>query len=155
MKFVDHQRLECVRQRVDIVHPSAPIQHVVDRDDEASEDDETKNDDSCGYHGLRKRSRGGSDGSEHHGHGQRAEEGREEVEEECARLASEIGHKVQCQVENDRVADLVRKITEHRGDGFGRWVVESVTGVFLDDRSLGVQRQDLKQYGQFSSYPPM
>lgn len=60
------------------------------------------------------------------------------------RFTSEIGHKVQGQAEDDTVDDLVRNIGKSRGDGFGGRVVEGVTGVLLDDASLGVEDKDLQ-----------
>ena len=54
MELVDHERLESVRKRIDIIHPAAPTQHVIDGDNETSEDDETENENSGRYHGLRE-----------------------------------------------------------------------------------------------------
>ena len=53
VELVDHEGLETVGERVDVVDPTAPPQHVVNRDDEAGKDDQGEDDKGCGHHSLR------------------------------------------------------------------------------------------------------
>lgn len=54
------------------------------------------------------------------------------------RLSSQVGHKVQHQVEQYGIAHLVRNIREHRSDSLGGGMVKGILGVLIDDRALSV-----------------
>lgn len=52
IEFVDHQTLEGVPDRVDVVDPAEPYHHAASRDGEASVDDEGQNENGGGSHSL-------------------------------------------------------------------------------------------------------
>lgn len=81
------------------------------------------------YQGPRDR----CDETEQHRHGQRERECDQDVEEECSWLTPQIRQEIQGEVEGNGVGDLVRHIREHRCDGFGGGMVESISAVLLDD----------------------
>ena len=81
---------------------------------------------------------------EHHGHAEDAGE-REEVEsKERSGSSSEIGEEVHGDVEEDRCQELVGKIAYHRGRCHTEWMVKSVLRLLFDDRTLGIQSEDLR-----------
>lgn len=148
MEFVDHERLEGIGQGIDVVDPAAPSRHVIDGDDETSEDDQGENDGGGGNHGLRERSCGAGNCPEDHGHDQDSEEREQQEKEESARFPTQIRHEVQGQVEDEGVGNLVWQIAQHRGDGFSRWVVKSVGLVFFDNGTLRVESENFESTGE-------
>jgi len=78
-----------------------------------------------------------------HGHGKGGQEADKEEEEKVSGFSPQIGHKVDDQVEENSVGDLVRHVGKHRGKRLGRGVVKGITFVFLDDRTLCVERENL------------
>lgn len=81
VELVDHQCLEGVCDRVDVVDPSRPAKHVGCWNGETGVHDETEDDDCGGSQRLDKSSRSSSDGSEEHRHHKSSEE-TDQVEEE-------------------------------------------------------------------------
>lgn len=145
MKLVDHQAFKTVGNRVKIIDPSSPAAHVLDIDRKTSVDDQGKDHDSCGRKSLGQGPTKAGDRSEEHGHNHSKAETDEHEEEiwPCVnrqlcshsdigwklltRLSSQVGHKVQRQVEADAVKNLIRDIRKGRRNSFGRRMVEGVS----------------------------
>ena len=75
--------------------------HISDWNREASVDNQSQNKHRCRRHSLRKSTRQCTNRSEDHGHSQYTGEGEEVEGEKSGRRSSEIGHKVQCKVEEN------------------------------------------------------
>lgn len=86
-----------------------------------------------------------SDGAQDHGHGKRAGEGKEEVDEEVAGRVAQADHEVEGDVEGQGRKDFRGKIADDGRHCLGKGVVEGVTGMFLDDGALSVEGEDLRE----------
>src|ERR1700744_6507115 len=143
MELVDHKRLETVRNRVNVVHPSRPTQHVASRNGEAGVDNQTQDQDGGGHQSLRQRARGGSNGSEDHGHGQGGHYGEEKERKEGTGSPAKTGHEVERDVESDGVEELVWHVTQHARYCFSKRVVHGVASLLFDNWTLRIEGQNL------------
>ena len=92
--LVDHQALEGVCHRIEIVDPPEPRMHIADWHSKTGVNDQGKNEDRRWSHGLCLTPGKSSNRSEHHGHSQNAGEGEEVESIERSRSSSEMCHEV-------------------------------------------------------------
>ena len=81
--------------------------HVPRWNSESGVHNQGENKDRGGGHSLRKTSRQRGNTAEDHGHSQNAHENEQEEDEEVAGFATQIGHEVEDEVEEDGRYDLV------------------------------------------------
>ncbi|KAI6753414.1 hypothetical protein HG531_005583 [Fusarium graminearum] len=90
VELVDNNSLESIGNRVNVVKPLAPSEHVTLGNDETSKDDEIQNEDSGGDKSLEETARSGGDGTEDHGHDQNNNKGHQDEKEESSWFSFQV-----------------------------------------------------------------
>ena len=80
--------------------------------------------------------RHGTHGSVYYRPIEKTHQSKEVISEKGARRTPEIAQEVERKVENERKDKLVRQITDERGSGFSKGMVEAKLDMLLDDGTI-------------------
>ncbi|KAI6748141.1 hypothetical protein HG531_008683 [Fusarium graminearum] len=86
----------------------------------------------------------GCDESKKHGEIQRRHERYQKEEEVVSSVPAKVAHKVHGRVHHDGIEDLVWQINQHGRKSLCTRMVQSITGVLLDNVALGVECHNLQ-----------
>ncbi|KAH3662466.1 hypothetical protein OGAPHI_005718 [Ogataea philodendri] len=113
VELVSHQSLERVSDWIQIVDPTRPSVHVLDRDSKTCVQNQTTNHKHGWCHGLRKSPETRSKRSHHMRQHKSTGEVHQQVEEERTRISAEVDHEIENQVEACTDQHLIRSLNDN------------------------------------------
>ncbi|KAH3676731.1 hypothetical protein OGATHE_001221 [Ogataea polymorpha] len=126
VELVCDQRLERVRDRIQIIDPSRPAVHVFNRNSKTGVEHEQTDQEHRRSHGLGQRAEQRRKRPHHVRHRERAGEVCEQIEEEMSRSSAEIHHKVEHQIEPGVDDDFIRNFGDDGRERVGRRVTDVI-----------------------------
>jgi hypothetical protein len=99
MRLIDKQRLETVKERIDVGYPFEPWVHIWAREHKPGVCNECKDKQTSNCHSLGKGLCSGSDRTKNHGHGQGRNEDEKEKSEELGSRHSEPSQEIENYIE--------------------------------------------------------